>query len=80
MILKISIKPAQPHQQPIECYHPKLSQSIDPSEDGRVRLRSIEFSDNYLHKPAPTDPIIDERSRNVDHLIVIAPQGKFLCG
>jgi hypothetical protein len=41
--------------------------TIAPSEDGRVRLRSIlfqrryanEFSDKYLHKPAPTDPIFD---------------------
>jgi hypothetical protein len=36
--------------------------TIDPSGVGRVRLRSIEFSDNYLHKPAPTDPIFDGRS------------------
>jgi hypothetical protein len=42
--------------------------TIDPSEDGRVSLRSIEFSDIYLHKPAPTDPIFDVRSRHFDRL------------
>jgi hypothetical protein len=65
-----------PHRQPIECYHPKLSQSlakpfgtkIDPSEVGRVRLRSIEFNDDYLHQPAPTDPIFDGRSGHIDRL------------
>ncbi len=36
--------------------------TIDPSGVGRVRLRSIEFSDIYLHKPAPTDPRFGIRS------------------
>jgi hypothetical protein len=35
--------------------------TIDPGGVGRVRSRSIEFSDNYLHKPVPTDPIFDAR-------------------
>jgi hypothetical protein len=35
---------------------------IDPIGVGRVRLRSIESSDIYLHKPAPTDPRFDDRS------------------
>jgi hypothetical protein len=42
--------------------------TIDPSEDGRVRLGSIEFSDIYLHKPAPTDSIVDMRSSDNDRL------------
>jgi hypothetical protein len=36
--------------------------TIDPGEDGRVRLRSIEFSDIYLPKPAPIDQALFVRT------------------
>jgi hypothetical protein len=69
---KISIEPALTHQQSIECHHPKSPQSIAchhlrtienrsilAGGVGRVRSRFLEFGDDYLHKPAPTDPITD---------------------
>jgi hypothetical protein len=67
MILKISIEPALPNdnRSNVIIY---ASQSIDPGAVGRVRLRSIEFSDIDLHKPAPTDPKLGIRSINCDQL------------
>ncbi len=36
----------------------KLPRSIFISGVGWVRSKLLEFSDNYLHKPTPTDPCV----------------------
>jgi hypothetical protein len=38
--------------------HDRYPQSILAGGVGRVRSQFLEFGDDYLHKPAPTDPMI----------------------
>lgn len=54
----------------IEHHHLRAmeSRSILTGGVGRVRSQFLEFGDNYLHKPAPTDPIINTIDRNPTHI------------
>jgi hypothetical protein len=49
----IDLKQTRPTPPITNCMSSFQIITIDPSDDGRVRLRSIEFSDNYLHEIPP---------------------------
>jgi hypothetical protein len=57
-------------QRSIEHHHPYTieSPSILAGGVGRVRSQFLEFGDDYLHKPAPTDPIINTIDRTPTHI------------
>jgi hypothetical protein len=61
-----------------DCYR-HVMRSILAGGVGRVRSQFLEFGDDYLHKPAPTDPIKYDRSNLHPHIRLYGFVGAGLC-